>query len=140
MLPKLFWPTVRKNCSSDGEKKMKFEAEDQEFAKILRSLEHFVWTLKVRTIFGNRMLFLTCSWRFLISNKLELKLKKKYLDLETWQEKLEIVFCCNNCLDLSWQKVSQFLKKGPQVRGQRLIICDLSYLDTVPSQENQVTK
>ena len=80
---------------------MKFEAEDQEFAKILRSLE---------------------------------------LDLETWQEKLEIVFCCNNCLDLSWQKVSQFLKKGPQVRGQRLIICDLSYLDTVPSQENQVTK
>ena len=26
---------------------------------------------KVRTIFGNRMVFLTCSWMFLICNKLE---------------------------------------------------------------------
>ena len=43
LLPKLFLPTVRKNCSSDREKLLKFEAEGQEFAK--------------RTIFGNRMLF-----------------------------------------------------------------------------------
>ena len=27
LLPKLFWPTVRKNCSSDQEKILKFEAE-----------------------------------------------------------------------------------------------------------------
>ena len=27
LLPKLFWPTVRKNCSSDREKLLKFEAE-----------------------------------------------------------------------------------------------------------------
>ena len=27
LLPKLFWPTVRKNCSSDWEKILKFEAE-----------------------------------------------------------------------------------------------------------------
>ena len=27
LLPKLFWPTVRKKCSSDGEKLLKFEAE-----------------------------------------------------------------------------------------------------------------
>ena len=26
-MPKLFWPTVRKNCSSDQEKLLKFEAE-----------------------------------------------------------------------------------------------------------------
>ena len=39
LLPKLFWPTVRINCSSDWEKLLKFEAEGQEFAKILRSLE-----------------------------------------------------------------------------------------------------
>ena len=26
LLPKLFWPTVRKNCSSDREKLLKFEA------------------------------------------------------------------------------------------------------------------
>ena len=36
LLPKLFWPTVRKNCSSDREKLLKFEAEGQEFAKCLR--------------------------------------------------------------------------------------------------------
>ena len=38
LLPKLFWPTVRKNCSSDREKLLKFEAEGREFAKYLRSL------------------------------------------------------------------------------------------------------
>ena len=32
LLPKLFRPTVRKKCSSDQEKLLKFEAEDQEFA------------------------------------------------------------------------------------------------------------
>ena len=39
---------MRKNCSSDQEKGLKGEAEGPEFPK-----------------------FLTCSWRFLISNKLE---------------------------------------------------------------------
>ena len=34
LLPKLFWPTVRKNCSSDWEKLLKFEAEGQEFANV----------------------------------------------------------------------------------------------------------
>ena len=33
LLQKLFWPTVRKNCSSDGEKLLEFEAEGQEFEK-----------------------------------------------------------------------------------------------------------
>ena len=45
LLPKLFRPTVRKNCSSDQEKLLKFEAESQEFSKILRSLEQFMQTL-----------------------------------------------------------------------------------------------
>ena len=39
LLPKLFWPTVRWNCSTDREK---FEAKGKEFAKILRSLEQFI--------------------------------------------------------------------------------------------------
>ena len=39
LLTKLFWPTFRKNCYSDWEKLLKFEAEGQEFAKILRSLK-----------------------------------------------------------------------------------------------------
>ena len=46
LLPKLLWPTVRKNCSIDREKLFKFEAEGREFAKFLRSLEQFVWIVK----------------------------------------------------------------------------------------------
>ena len=36
--------TVRKNCSTDREKLLKFETEGQEFAKFLRSLEEFIQT------------------------------------------------------------------------------------------------
>ena len=57
LLPKLFWPTVRKKCSSDGEKLLKFEAEGREFAKFLRSLEQFIQTVKGQKYLGNRMLF-----------------------------------------------------------------------------------
>ena len=46
LLAKLFWHTVRKKCSSDREKLLKFEAEGQEFAKILRSVEQFIQTVK----------------------------------------------------------------------------------------------
>ena len=35
-----------KNCSSNQEKLLKFEAEGREFAKILRSLEQFIQTVK----------------------------------------------------------------------------------------------
>ena len=35
-----------KKCSSDREKNLKFEAEGREFAKILRSLEQFIQTVK----------------------------------------------------------------------------------------------
>ena len=55
LLPKLFWPTVRKKCFSDREKLSKFRAEGWEFAKFLRSLEQFIQTVK--GFFGNRMLF-----------------------------------------------------------------------------------
>ena len=43
---KIVLTTVRKNCSRDCEKLLKFEAEDREFAKILRSLEQFIQTVK----------------------------------------------------------------------------------------------
>ena len=46
LLLKLFWLTVRKNWSSDWEKLLKFEAEGWKFAKILRSLEQFIQTVK----------------------------------------------------------------------------------------------
>ena len=50
LLPKLFWPTVRKKCSSDREKLLKFEAEGWEFAKCFSSLEEFIQTVKGQNI------------------------------------------------------------------------------------------
>ena len=38
--------SVRKKCSSDREKPLKFEAEGREFAKFLRSQEQFIQTVK----------------------------------------------------------------------------------------------
>ena len=46
LLPKLFWPTVRKKCFSDREKLLKLEAEGRKFSKILRSFEQFIQTVK----------------------------------------------------------------------------------------------
>ena len=57
LLPKLFWPTVRKNCSSDREELLKFEAEGQEFANFLRSHEKFIQTVQAQYNFWNKMLF-----------------------------------------------------------------------------------
>ena len=58
-------------------KRLKFEAEGREFAKILRSLEQFNQTVKGQKNFWLQNAFLTCSWRFLISNELEqFKLEK----------------------------------------------------------------
>ena len=50
-----------KNCSSNQEKKLKFEAEGQEFAKNLRSLEQFLRTVKGQKNFWKQNAFLTCS-------------------------------------------------------------------------------
>ena len=49
----------RKNYSSDREIFLKFKAEGREFAKILRSLEHFIQTFLVTECFFN--LFLQVS-------------------------------------------------------------------------------
>ena len=62
---------MRNNCFSDREKLLKFEAEGREFAKILRSLEQFIQTVKGQNNFWLQNAFLTCSWRFVISKKLE---------------------------------------------------------------------
>ena len=62
---------MRKNCSSDQEKLLKFEAERQEFENFLRSLEQFIQTVKGQNNFWQQNAFLTCSWMFLISNRLE---------------------------------------------------------------------
>ena len=61
---------MRKNCSSDREKLLKFEAKGREFAKILRSLEQFIQAVKGQNS--------TCFWRFL-------KVRKGYVH--------SVIFC-----------------------------------------------
>ena len=71
---------MRRNCFSDLQKKLKFEAESREFAKVLRSLEQFVHTVKGQNNFWHQNAFLTSPRRFLRYNELEqleLKLEKK---------------------------------------------------------------
>ena len=48
---------MRKNCSSDREKLLKFEAEGREFSKFLRSLEQFIQTVTGQNNFGNKIPF-----------------------------------------------------------------------------------
>ena len=49
LLSKLFWPTVRKNCSSDLEKNLKLETEGREFAKKFRSLNRTIYSNSERS-------------------------------------------------------------------------------------------
>ena len=57
--------------SIDRENILKLEAEGREFAKILRSLEQFIQTVKGPNNFWQQNAFLTFSWRFLIYSELE---------------------------------------------------------------------
>ena len=95
LFPKLFWPTVRRNCSSDRETLMKFEA------KFLRSQEQFIRTLKCQNNFLQQNAFLTYSWKFLSSNTSEqLKLKlNKLLGFRNLQEKLKKQFFPPMCFE-----------------------------------------
>ena len=69
---------MRKNCSSDREKLLKFEAEGQEFAKFLRLLEKFIQAMKGQNNFWQHN---ACSLMFLIT--IRIQIGKKYWDLET---------------------------------------------------------
>ena len=71
LLSKCFRPTVKKKCSSEREKLSEFKAEGREFATFLRSLEKCIQKVKGQNNFGNRMSFLTFSWRFFISYRLQ---------------------------------------------------------------------
>ena len=62
---------MRKKCSSDREKLLKFVAEGGEFSKFLRSLEQFIQTVEGQNNFWSQNALLTCSWRFLMSDKSE---------------------------------------------------------------------
>ena len=57
LLPKLFWPTVRKNCSSDRETFWNSRLKAENFQNSWDHKNKFFKQWKVRIIFGNRMLF-----------------------------------------------------------------------------------
>ena len=71
---------MRKKCSSDREKILKFEAEGREFSKFLGSQEQFIQNSERSEQFlVKQNAFLTCSWRFLRSNRIQIG-KKWYLE------------------------------------------------------------
>ena len=52
--------TVRKKCSRDGDKLLKFKAEGQKFANFCRSLEQFIWIMKeINSSFRRKNLYIT---------------------------------------------------------------------------------
>ena len=57
LFQKMFWPTVRKRCSSDWENFWNSRLKSENFAKVQRSLEQFIQTVKSQAIFWNVMLF-----------------------------------------------------------------------------------
>ena len=56
-LSKLFWPTVKKNWSSDQEKLLNSSQKAENLQIVWNHQSNLFKQLKVRTIFGNRMLF-----------------------------------------------------------------------------------
>ena len=76
---------MRKNCSSDREKLLKFEAESGEFSKFLRPLEQFIQTVKGQNNFFN--LFQEVS--HIIKNRtIRIQIGKKIFGFGNMQEKL----------------------------------------------------
>ena len=71
LLPKLFWPTVRKNCSSDRENILQFDVEGREFAKKFEITKIIYSRSEQSEQFWKQNAFLTWSWRFLRSKSLE---------------------------------------------------------------------
>ena len=70
LFPKLFWPNVRKSCSSDQEKLLDSRLKVKNLQKKLWFLLRTIYSsskMTVCTIFET-ICFLTCSWRFFRSN------------------------------------------------------------------------
>ena len=69
---------------------LRFEAEGLEFAKILRTLEQFIQTVKGQNNFWEQNAFLTCSW--IINQKIRIQIEKTYWDLETCRKSQKMSF------------------------------------------------
>ena len=62
LLPKVFWPTVRKNCSSDREKLLQFEAEGREFFKNFE----ITWTIYSNSERSEQFLVTECFFNLFL--------------------------------------------------------------------------
>ena len=95
LLPKLFWSTARKKCSSDQEKLSKFEAEGREVAKITR-------TKITRTIYSNserseQFLVPECFFNLFLEVSqiwciIKILIRKNNWDSEICRKSLKIIF------------------------------------------------
>ena len=86
---------MRKNCSSDREKLLKFEAEGREFSKFLRSLEQFI----LNSEWSEQFLVTECFFNLFLeisqiskNKKIIIEIGKNYWDLEICRKSEKIIF------------------------------------------------
>jgi hypothetical protein len=94
LFTKLFWPTLRKNYSSDQEKLLKFKAEALRIRKIFEITRSIYWNSeKGQYNFWNKMLFWLVPGGFQVHwNNQNPNWKKNNCDSETYRKKLEKLF------------------------------------------------
>ena len=110
LLPKLFWPTLRKNCSRE---------------LIEKKLEQFIQTVKGQNNFWQPNAFLNCSSRFLRSNKLYktivIKIGEKIvIDLETCRKSYKVIL--SNFLVLRLQYFKMMPMNAWKNQAQKLLL------------------
>jgi hypothetical protein len=99
---------------------LKFEAEGREFAKMLRSQEQFIQTVKGQNIFLKQNASLTYSWRFLrsITRTIGIKNWKKYLGFRKLEKGLECNFIEVGMFGFSRSAVLQQMTKAAEQFSQ----------------------
>ena len=77
---------MRKNCSSDREKLLKFKLEGQEFTNILQSLEPFIQTAKGQLQFFGTEWFFNFFLEVSQIRTIIIRIEKNNWDLETYRK------------------------------------------------------
>ena len=83
---------MRKNCSSDQEKLLKFEAEGREFEHFLRSLDQFIQTVKGQNNFWQQNAFLTGGLSDINTRTIMIQIGRNCWDLETCEKIRKIIY------------------------------------------------
>ena len=77
---------MKETCFSDREKLLKFETEGRIFAKISKSLEQFIYTVKVSAIFETEC-FLNLFFEVYQIKYIIIQIGKNKWDLETYEKR-----------------------------------------------------